>query len=40
VRVLPVTAATAPGYPVQNEVFDGLPITRVALTQRGFRADR
>ena len=25
-----------PGYPVQNEVFDGLPITRVALTQRDF----
>src|SRR5471030_2103586 len=25
-----------PGYPIQNEVFDGLPITRVALTQRDF----
>lgn len=25
-----------PGYPIQTEVFDGLPITRVSLTQRDF----
>lgn len=25
-----------PGYPIQTEVLDGLPITRVALTQRDF----
>ncbi|MGV8864880.1 MAG: glycosyltransferase family 4 protein [Pseudomonas sp.] len=25
-----------PGYPIQTEVFDGLPITRVSLTYRDF----
>lgn len=25
-----------PGYPIQTEVFDGLPITRISLTQQDF----